>query len=237
MRFREQSEVGWLMLQLMGSTSLPYVTRDEVKRAQGLDGMKVLFRGRAGGKTLNLLEGLDEGMEIDVHPAQATFFAADSVTGSGLPQTRSPGPAPSVMADSDAADAMAYAMDAFRTVDSGRYVGTLAEAQPRESLAARARRLVEKYLTRKGLAPVLRCVGCGESLGGTFGSVCMNCDVDPPEEGAGAPESFTLRGASFPSIASHAPRPVEKAPCPDCGALLNHAPDCEYFFWSGPRPQ
>ena len=89
MPFRQHSEVGWLMLQLMGGLCLPFVTRDAQKRASAKERLTALFPGRAGGKTL------------DLHAAQRRFLESnwpragtDRVTVSDLPQTRSPGPAP-----------------------------------------------------------------------------------------------------------------------------------------------
>ena len=119
MHFRRHSEVGWLMLQLMGRLCLPFVTQDAQKRASAKERLTALFPGRAGGKTL------------DLHAAQRRFLESnwpragtDRVTVSDLPQTRSPGPAPS------------------------------------ESIAARARRLVEQYPKAKRPPPVLQCIGC-----------------------------------------------------------------------------
>ena len=201
MHLRQHSEVGWLMLQLMGGLCLPFVTRDAQKRASAKERLTALFHGRAGGKTLDL-HAAQRRHQQESGPRAGT----DRVTVSDLPQTRSPGPAPSVMEPSDMADAMAYAMTAFRDVDSGRYTGTLAEALPGESLVARALRLVEKYPKPKGkrgplpvvvfdeladfnltardmaILSIEHCSHCGALLGGMYGTVCMTCDVDPPEE-------------------------------------------------------
>lgn len=110
MRLRQDSELGWLMLQLMGALCMPSVTRDAVLAAP-------LMQGRKSGKAaaLRFLE--------DSWPRADT----DREAGTAQPQTRSPGPA--LMG------------------------GTTAS-----------------------------CARCGWPLGGMYGAVCMDCDVDPQDE-------------------------------------------------------
>ena len=88
MPFRQHSEVGWLMLQLMGGLCLPFVTRDAQKRASAKERLTALFRQRT---------------PMDLAAAQLRFYqekesgpraGTDRATVSDLPQTRSPGPAP-----------------------------------------------------------------------------------------------------------------------------------------------
>lgn len=88
MRLRESSEVGWLMLQIMGALCMPHVTRDAQLRADArgklLEGRRFGMAGRMSGKAaaLRFLE--------DSWPGAGT----DSETGAAQPQTRSPEPAP-----------------------------------------------------------------------------------------------------------------------------------------------
>ena len=78
MRFRESSELGWLMLQTLGALCLPYVTRDaqawEAARNRALI-------GRQSGKRQALFDQLTEGLFIDsanLHPKQQEFASVDS---------------------------------------------------------------------------------------------------------------------------------------------------------------
>jgi len=84
MRLREHSEIGWLMLQLLGALSLPHVTRDAQLRGRGNERLTALFHGRAGGLALSIQE------------MNRSRAGTDSETGSAPPQTRSPGPAGSL---------------------------------------------------------------------------------------------------------------------------------------------
>lgn len=122
MRFRATSELGWYAAQMLGSLALPSVARDAVK----IKGARaVMLAGRAGGKAKSLREAVDR---LDAYPKQREAFSrtlvgTDSSTGSAPQQTRSQGPAPSVMASGDMADAFAYALKATRCPRCGAALG------------------------------------------------------------------------------------------------------------------
>ncbi len=65
MKIRPYSHLGWPVLQLLGASCLPSVTRDVQS-----------FWGRRAGKMLDLTEGLGEDTEVNLHPAQERWMGS-----------------------------------------------------------------------------------------------------------------------------------------------------------------
>lgn len=178
MRIRPWSHVGWLMLQWLG-VLVPTAFRDEVRRAAQAQGKSVYQR------TPNVQPGAQERFMREPEAAYPDTLTGRARRLVAKINERLPVRAELVDFDPRVEEASRFEAGEVMTWPN---VESMLSGEPPEGYDAA---LLRAAVAGDGVAitrvdPVAgtvtistRCPECGNALGGTYGGVCMNCEVDP----------------------------------------------------------